>query len=130
MRRFASALAFLILLTACGKSEPLTMRKDYVGLWTAPGLTLQIAADGGVDYKRSTNGSNVSLDAPIQKFEGNNFVVGIGPFGTTFKVSQPPHKVGDAWKMTVDGVELTRSENGTLPPEQDDEDDDKGTVGA
>ena len=130
MRLFALALGLLILLAACGKSEPLTMRKDYAGLWTAPGVTLQIAADGGVHYKRSTNGSKVSLDAPIQKFEGDNFVVGIGPFGTTFKVSKPPHKDGDTWKMTVDGVELTRSENGTPPPKQDDEDDDEGTVGA
>jgi hypothetical protein len=23
-------------------------------------------------------------------------------------VSKPPHRVGDKWKMTVDGVELTR----------------------
>ena len=30
------------------------------------------------------------------------------PFSTTFVVSQPPRLVDGAWKMTVDGVELTR----------------------
>jgi hypothetical protein len=29
---------------------------------------------------------------------------------STFVVSKPPHRAGGKWKMTVDGVELTKSE--------------------
>jgi hypothetical protein len=47
---------------------------------------------------------------PLNGFEGNNVVVGIGPISTTFMVSVPPHQEGGDWKMTVDGVELTRKQ--------------------
>lgn len=47
--------------------------------------------------------------APVQKFQGDNFVGGVGLFKTTFAVSAPPRQGGAAWKMTVDGVELARA---------------------
>jgi len=34
--------------------------------------------------------------------------VGFGPFKTRFVVSKPPHRDGNVFKMTVDGVELVR----------------------
>lgn len=49
-----------------------------------------------------------SIDGPLKQFEGDNFVVGVGPISTTFLVTAPPHQDGGQWKMTVDGVELTR----------------------
>ena len=48
------------------------------------------------------------VDAPLKEFKGDNFVVGIGFMSTEFAVSAPPHEDGGVWKMTVDGVELTR----------------------
>jgi hypothetical protein len=62
-----------------------------------------------VEYeRRGGGGSTTSVKAPIQRFEGNNFVVGVGPFSTTFVVSRPPYLDGSVWKMVVDGVELVR----------------------
>jgi hypothetical protein len=106
--------AFLIsLLVAC--SEPLPADKStYAGDWRAQGMSLRITQDGQVEYRRRTSGGNNSINAPIQRFEGNNFVVGVGPFNTTFVVSKPPHLDDGVWKMTVDGVELVRGgESGT-----------------
>ena len=112
MKRFAFALiaACAVLLAACG--EPLQPSKlSYAGKWQGPGVYLLITPDGRVDYKRQKDGGNVSIQAPIKGFEGDNFVVGVGPFTTTFVVSQPPRQGEDGkWKMTVDGVELTRTQ--------------------
>jgi hypothetical protein len=111
MRKLALVFiaAVALLLSAC--SEPLSKdRLAYAGEWQAPQVYLLITPDGRVEYKRQREGGNVSIEAPIKNFEGDNFVVGVGPFTTTFVVSQPPRQGEDGkWKMTVDGVELTRT---------------------
>ena len=109
MKRFA--LAWLatcaLLLAAC--SEPLPKaRLGYAGEWRADRVYLLITPDGRCEYKRQREGGNVSIEAPIKGFEGDNFVVGVGPFTTTFVVSKPPRLEDGKWKMTVDGIELTR----------------------
>jgi len=73
-------------------------------------MTLLISKDGSVAYRRVVGNVHTTINAPLQEFQGNNFVVGVGPLVTTFEVSAPPHADADAgvWKMTVDGVELTR----------------------
>src|SRR5258706_14193385 len=99
---------FLVsLLMAC--SEPLPAEKSTsAGDWRAQGVSLRITQDGQVEYHRRTSGGSNSINAPIQRFEGNNFVVGVGPFNTSFVVSQPPHLDDGVWKMTVACVELIR----------------------
>ena len=114
MRATRIAAALLVsLLVAC--AEPLPADKAaYAGNWRAQGMSLLITKDGEVEYRRKTSGGNNMIKAPIKRFEGNNFVVGVGPFSTTFVVSKPPHLDDGVWKMTVDGVELVRGgENGT-----------------
>jgi len=97
----------LALLAAC--SEPVPHAKaSYVGQWQGGTMALEIRRDGYVHYARRSENGTTTINAPIQRFEGDNFVVGIGPLGTTFVVSKPPHLDGATWKMTVDGVELTR----------------------
>jgi hypothetical protein len=101
-------LLLAAMLAACGKPVP-QEKAAYVGEWRAPAMVLLITQDGSVSYKRMEGGASKSIDAPLKAFEGNNFVVGIGPLSTTFAVSVPPHRDGTMWKMTVDGVELTRT---------------------
>ncbi|WP_313317253.1 hypothetical protein [Stenotrophomonas sp.] len=102
------ALAVACLLTACGKPVPAD-KQDYVGSWESATTLLVIDASGRVIYKHQPKPSvSKSLDAPIKAYEGNDFVVGVGPVSTRFVVSVPPHQEGDRWKMTVDGQELTR----------------------
>lgn len=100
-------LLISLLLTACGVAVP-PDKSDYVGEWNADGMSLLITQDGSVVYQRIKKGAKTSIDAPLKGFKGDDFEVGLGPMVTTFKVTSPPHKVGDQWMMTVDGVELTR----------------------
>lgn len=101
-------LLFTCLLAACGKPVPAD-KQDYVGTWESATTSLLIDANGRVIYKHQPSPStSKSLDAPIKAYEGNDFIVGVGPLTTRFVVSAPPHQVEGSWKMTVDGQELTR----------------------
>ncbi|HEX6833080.1 MAG TPA: hypothetical protein VF132_06055 [Rudaea sp.] len=101
-----SLLAATLMLAAC--SNPLPADKSaYAGDWHANGFFLSITPDGYVHYKR-VGAVSKTINAPLKRFEGDNFVVGVGPMSTTFIVSAVPHADGDVWKMTVDGVELRK----------------------
>ena len=101
------AIALLSLLAGCGEPVPAD-KATYVGAWKAKDMSLVITQDGRVEYERRSGGASTSVKAPIQRFEGNNFVVGVGPFSTTFVVSKPPYQDGSVWKMVIDGVEVVR----------------------
>lgn len=106
--RIASLVAAVLLLVACG-GQPLPADKaSYAGDWRAKNMRLLITPDGHVSYERREEGNSKSVDAPLQRFEGNNLVVGVGLLTTTFVVSKPPWRDEALWKMTVDGVELVR----------------------
>ena len=83
-------------------------RGDYVGAWTAPGHILTIEASGQIHYERHDGGANVTLDVPIQKFTGDDFLAGAVFWTTTFHVTAPPHREGDVWRMTSDDVTYSR----------------------
>lgn len=106
----AAGLAIMLtaMLAACGQPVP-EGKRAYVGSWVSATTSLHIDASGRVVYKHQP-APNVSksLDAPIKAFEGDDFVVGVGPLKTTFVVTVPPHQEGGVWKMTVDGQELVR----------------------
>jgi len=105
--RFVVLAALLVLLAACGIEVP-QAKVEYVGRWEADGMSLLITRDGSVSYKRLGKGASIKIDGPLQAFHGDDFEVGIGPMKTAFRVSSPPRKIDGAWRMTVDGVELTR----------------------
>jgi hypothetical protein len=99
----------LVMLTACAQAVPAD-KAVYVGTWSGPGFSLLITQDGTVRYRRLRDGASTTVSGPLQSFEGSDFRVGVGPFATTFVVSEPPRRVDGQWRMTVDGVELRRSE--------------------
>ena len=107
----AFILFLCMLLAACAKPVP-PPKDTYVGNWRAQNMMLQISAEGFVNYERREGTNRTTINAPIQSVEGDDFIVGVGPFKTRFAVSKPPHLDGNVWKMTVDGVELTRG----IPP--------------
>jgi len=98
----------LLTLSACGQQVPQD-KAAYVGDWRGPNMTLTLMQDGRVLYKRVKGSGTTTVDAPLRRFEGDNFVVGIPFVSTTFEVSKPPYQEGGTWKMVVDGVELTRA---------------------
>ena len=107
-----AALAALLLATACGEPVP-AAKASYVGDWHARQMWLSISADGHVSYARQRGNLRTNINAPIQAFEGDDFIVGILWMRTRFVVSKAPHLENGQWKMTVDGVELTRASSGT-----------------
>jgi hypothetical protein len=110
MRIFKAVLAMLFVATIAGCSKPLPPEKAvYAGQWRGGAVELLITQDGRVDYKKVEGNSNKSISAPIKEFAGDNMVVGVGPMATTFVITVPPHQDGQAWKMTVDGIELTKN---------------------
>lgn len=94
-------------LAACSRPIP-AERSAYVGEWHGTAMAILITRDGSVAYLRLEGGVRKTIDAPLKEFQGDNFAVGIGPMSTIFVVSMAPHQEDGKWKMTVDGVELTR----------------------
>ncbi|HEU4852661.1 MAG TPA: hypothetical protein VFT37_10960 [Telluria sp.] len=104
-------LAGCLLATPAVLAEPLPVPAEkmaYVGEWVGKDMRLNIAKNGQIDYKVKKPNKKVDMSIELVRFEGNNFDAGYGIVTTTFVVSKPPHKVGDKWKMVVDGVELTK----------------------
>ena len=116
-RRSFTGIALAIALclgVACGPlgsgcSGSLPGEKSaYVGLWETQEVSLRVRESGCVDYRRNQGGRRVEIHAPIQRFEGDDFWVGIWLLSTRFEVGQPPYLEGGVWKMSVDGRTLTR----------------------
>jgi hypothetical protein len=106
--RLFTSLFLALLLAACGKPVP-PEKAAYVGEWRSPVMSLRLMQDGSFKYKRVKEGVTTTIEAPLQAFEGDNFLVGVGSMTTTFVVSKPPYQDNGQWKMVVDGVELTRA---------------------
>jgi len=90
--RHLPILLFVALLASCSKPIP-ESRLSYVGEWKSNPMRLLILRDGSVAYKRLKSGATVSVTGPLKEFLGDDFVVGVWLFTTTFDVSQPPEKV-------------------------------------
>lgn len=99
------------LLANTAWADPVPADKmDYVGNWQGKDMQLSLTKEGKVEYKRGRPNDQVDLSIDLKGFRGNNFEAGVAFVRTTFVVSKPPHREGGKWKMTVDGVELTRDE--------------------
>lgn len=98
-----------LLLAGCSGPPVPPDKQDYVGEWRSSEMVLLILKDGSVRYERLKGGGTTEITGPIRGFQGDDFVVGLPLINTTFVVSQPPHEVDGVWKMTVDGVTLTRT---------------------
>jgi hypothetical protein len=110
MKKLASMVIVLVAaltLSACGNPVPQD-KSAYVGEWHAPAMGLLITQDGGVAYKRLKQGVTTSINGPLRRFEGDDFVVGFPLLSTKFEVSKTPFRQAGVWKMVVDGVELTK----------------------
>ncbi len=101
----------LLALAAC--TEPLPVDKaDYIGHWRGEGVRLVIGADGQADYEKAKGQRRTSIKGPAHTFSTDGFKIGIGPLSATFTVQSPPTLSEGTWRMTVDGVELTRADLG------------------
>ncbi|WP_058867436.1 hypothetical protein [Chloracidobacterium thermophilum] len=100
----------VILLAASGGGGIPSDKQAYVGDWSGSDTTLSIKPDGKVFWeRRKGSGSSKVENLPIQRFIGDDFEVGVGPFTTRFAVQSPPKLTAGRWTMTVEGVQLTRA---------------------
>src|SRR5215831_19482809 len=72
------------VLTACS-AKPLPPEKaQYAGDWQGLGMSLIITPDGSVAYRRLKGGGSVSVNGPINRYQGDNFCVGMIGLTTCF----------------------------------------------
>lgn len=102
-------LLLLALLAACAEPVPV-QHGQYVGHWQGEGMRLVIRMDGHADYDRVQGHSRVSIEGNVHSFSERGFRIGLGPLSADFDVQRGPHLADGRWRMTVDGVELTRVE--------------------
>jgi len=105
----AAGLVALLHLSGCGIPVPAD-KADYVGEWEGDTISLEISANGSVDYERKQGAFTKSVSAPIQGFHGDDFTIGLFGLTTTFKVEQPPSEINGIWAMKVDGEQLIRAD--------------------
>jgi hypothetical protein len=99
----------LFALMALGCTQPVPVdHTDYIGHWRGEGVLLVIAANGHADYSRVRGNNRTQIEGPAHSFSTEGFKIGIGPLSASFDVQNPPKETEDGWRMTVDGVELTR----------------------
>lgn len=112
MRTLSSlVLAAGLLASSAAWADPVPADKmAYVGTWQGKDMRLALSKDGKIQYKRDQEKKKVDLSIDLLGFNGNNFDAGWGFVRSTFVVSKPPHREDGKWKMTVDGVELTRED--------------------
>jgi len=104
-------LAAGICISSAALAGPVPADKmAYVGAWKGKDMQLALSKEGKIKYKRDQEKKKVDLSIDLLGFNGNNFDAGWGFVRSTFVVGKPPHRDGMLWKMTVDGVELTREE--------------------
>lgn len=107
--------ACCLLASQLGFAKPNAVppeKASYIGDWQGQQMHLHIFQNGEIKYRRNEPGKNVDMNIELVRFNGDNFDaganMGFATVSATFVVSKPPHREGDKWKMTVDGVELTR----------------------
>jgi len=72
-----------IFLAACRKPIP-ESKSSYVGDSQSEEMRLLILRDGSVAYKTLKRAATTSINAPLKEFAGDDFVVGLWLFTTTF----------------------------------------------
>lgn len=105
--RFLLLPLLFVVIAGCNESLP-NGKLEYVGQWKSSEMELLILADGSVAYKRTAGNVTTSVYGRLKKFIGDDFVVGILFFTTTFEVSEQPRMIKGRWQMVVDGVRLIR----------------------
>ena len=111
MHLLRTLILSICLLPLAAQADPVPVPADkmaYVGDWQGKDMRIQLSKEGKVKYKRDQPGKQMNLSVDLQGFNGDNFDVGVFLVRSTFVVSKPPHRENGKWKMTVDGVELTR----------------------
>lgn len=124
IRHLLSSVLLLAALAGCGfggdsaHEAPTSIPPEYVGEWTAPGISLLLTERAEIRYSRLRDGgSTLTVSGPLLSFTPDAFSAGFGPLASTFHVDVPPRRDGLVWRMTIDDIELVRPADDPPPPE-------------
>lgn len=95
-------------VAASESAEGDRLRPLLRGSWRGEGFELDIAPGGNVHYERREGATSRTLDGTLDRVTGESFDVKVLLVSTTFRIDSPPREENGAWRMTVDGVALTR----------------------
>jgi hypothetical protein len=84
------------------------IKASLVGTWTGDGVTVKISPTYAFDYKRKSAVLRKDFSGAIVRLDVDQLEAGTNGINTKFEMV-PPREVSGAWKMTLDGTELTRS---------------------
>lgn len=89
--------------------------KSMAGYWRGVGMDLTITEAGSVEYEGLDGGVKKSVTGKIKELGPAGFTVSVLVGTAKFRIDELPHEADGAWKMRVDGIELTRMPAGTKP---------------
>ena len=101
-------VGFAGLIGGCNSIPVPEDKRSYIGTWEGVGFQLTIDDNGSVNYRRVNGKRSTKISGPLKNFEGDDFILGVLFFTTTFDVHKPPYMDGDDWFMVIDGVELRK----------------------
>lgn len=82
-------------------------RAVYIGEWKSGKTTYTISANGNVDIFSSGDGVTSESEGYIKAFERDDILLDDNKW--RIKVTSAPHRVGDHFEMTADGLSLQRA---------------------
>jgi uncharacterized membrane protein YhaH (DUF805 family) len=98
------------LTSASTVSTPLFLtRSDFVGTWEGQKISLRVEKDGTGDLSRYDGNFRRAL-GPLRVLSGNRISIGFGLDPMVLNVTVPPHVEGGVEKMTLDGIEMVRTQ--------------------
>lgn len=95
-----------VCLAACDAKPVPADKAEYAGTWEGGGMHLSVTAEGRATFSKD-NGA-VKFSGPITQWFEEDFVVGVMVMRRKIDVTAPPHQVDGRWRMSVEGIELTR----------------------
>jgi uncharacterized membrane protein YhaH (DUF805 family) len=84
-------------------------KSDFVGTWQGQNMSLRVDQYGNTDFSELDGKYSINANGPLRVLDGNRLAIGNWPTYKVLNVTVPPHVEGAAARMTLDGVELIRS---------------------
>ena len=120
--KFLFISLLILLIFSCGIKKIPPDKQSYIGKWQGKDTILIITENGRASFEKNTDNFNKSISGPIQKFEENNFEIGMLFIKMKIDVDKPPYKEDNIWKMNANGIELIKvnsNENRKIPNVED-----------
>ena len=108
LKKILLILVSMLVFFWCSGEMP-DSKKEYIWNWESNISKMKIYENWYLEYNKVSWSTNVSINAPIKKFEDDKFIVGILFLTTDFVINTPPYTEWAYWKMKIDNIEYQKS---------------------